>query len=125
MLNIYQEEMMEHYKNPHNRGTLTAPDLSAHEKNPFCGDEITLQLKVADGKIVEAMFSGEACAVSVSSSSKVTDFLKGKSLEEARELSKDDVLAMLGVELTTSRVKCATLVLEALQSALKEYGKEA
>ena len=121
MQDFYREEMMEHYKHPHNRGTLTDADLVVHEKNPFCGDEIDLQLKIAGGKIEEAMFSGDACAVSLASSSMVTDFLKGKSLAEASALSKDDILAMIGVELTTSRVKCATLVLDAFQGALKEF----
>lgn len=112
---------MEHYKSPHNRGILNGATIVTHEKNPFCGDEIDLQLKIDDGIIKEAMFSGDACAVSLASSSMVTDFLKGKSLDDAGKLSKEDILEMVGVELTTSRVKCATLVLEALQRALKEY----
>jgi nitrogen fixation NifU-like protein len=112
---------MEHYKHPHNRGTLSTADVSRYEKNPFCGDEVTLQLKIDGNVITEAMFTGEACAVSLASSSMVTNFLKGKTIEEASKLSKDDILEMVGVELTTSRVKCATLVLDALESALKEY----
>jgi len=121
MQDFYREEMMEHYKHPHNRGTLTGADIVIHEKNPFCGDEVDLQLKLTNNTIEEAMFSGDACAVSLASSSMVTDFLKGKSLDEARALSKNDILAMIGAELTTSRVKCATLVLDALQGALKEF----
>lgn len=119
MSDFYRDEMMEHYKHPHNHGVLPGATITVHEKNPFCGDELDLHLKIEDGAITEAMFSGESCAVSTASSSIVTDFLKGKTVEEARALTKDQVLEMLGVELTTSRVKCATLVLEALQKALQ------
>lgn len=118
---IYREELMEHYKDPQNRGSLSNFDVEVNEVNPFCGDNIKLQLQIKDNKIENVAFDGSACAVSVASASLVTEFIKGKTLAQAEELTKDDVLDMLGVELTTSRVKCATLVLDALKHSLEEY----
>lgn len=120
---LYREQLMEYYKDPQHRGTLANPDVSVYEKNPFCGDEITLQLSVTDGVVEDAKFSGSACAVSIASSEIVTEEIIGKNIEDAEKITKEDILEMLGVELTTSRVKCATLVLEALQKAI-EYYKE-
>jgi len=115
---------MEHYKNPANRGKLDNPSVTINSNNPFCGDNVDLQLKIIDGKIEEVSFDGPACAVSVASSSLATDWIKGKTIKEAKDLKKKELLEMLGVELTTSRVKCATLILEALEQALEEYERE-
>lgn len=119
---MYQrQELMEIYKNPVNRGKLTDPTAEATEKNPMCGDVVELTLKIEDGIITGAKFEGAACFVSIVSSSLVTEEITGKTLEEAKELNKQDILDMIGIELTTSRVKCATLVLDALQKAIKNY----
>jgi len=121
MDDLYREQLMEHYKNPSNKGTLSDPDASVVANNPFCGDVVKLQLKVNDGKIVDTSFDGPACAVSVASSSLVTDWIKNKTLDEVKGLKKEEVLDMLGIDLTTSRIKCATLVLEAVGEAIKKY----
>lgn len=118
---LYREQLMEYYKNPLNRGKIDDPSTEVTKKNPLCGDVISLQLKIEGNKIKDAKFDGAACAVSIASSSLVTDVLKGKSLDEAKKITKEEVLDMLGVELTTSRVKCASLVLEALRGALEGY----
>lgn len=124
MSTLYREQLMEHYKNPSNKGTLNDSSVDVNMSNPFCGDVVDLKLKIEDEKIVDVSFDGPACAVSVASSSLVTDWIKDKTLEEAKELEKDEVLEMLGVELTTSRVKCATLILEALKEAVDKYGQD-
>lgn len=121
MDDIYREELMEHYKNPQNRGFLEDASDETIQKNPLCGDVITMQLKVNEGKIEDIKFDGDACAVAVASSSILTDTLKGKTLQEAKKFNKDQLLDLLGVELTTSRIKCATLPLEALQNLLEAY----
>ncbi len=121
--NLYREQLMEYYKDPQHRGTLSNPDVSVYEKNPFCGDEITLQLNITDGVIEEAKFSGSACAVSIAASEIVTEEITGMPIEDAANITKEDILDMLGVELTTSRVKCATLVLEALKKAIDYYNE--
>ena len=119
---IYQrQELLDIYKNPVNQGSLDAPDVTVTEKNPFCGDVVSLDLKIQDNIIVDAKYHGSACAVSVISSSLFTEEIIGKSLEDAKKITKQDVLDLMNLELTTSRVKCATLIFEAFQKAITEY----
>lgn len=120
-MSIYREQLMDHYKNPRNKKDLKDSNVVIEDTNPFCGDEIKLQLKINDGVIEDVAFTGSSCAVSTASASLTTEEIKGKTVEEVKNITKDDILEMLGVELTTSRVKCATLVLEALQKAIKSY----
>ena len=121
MDNLYKEELMEIYKNPMHRGHMDEPSVSLSKNNPMCGDKITLQLKLNNGVIEDAKFDGDACAVSVISSAMVTDHIIGKTIEEAQKLTKEDLLEMIGMNLTTSRVKCATLVLTTLHSVLEGF----
>lgn len=118
---FYREELMEHYKHPQNKGSLTNPSVNIKEVNSMCGDEINLQLAVEDGKISDVAFDGSACSVSIVSSSMLTEFIKGKTLEEVQKIGKDELLELLGITLTTSRIKCATLCLDALAHALEKY----
>ncbi len=118
---IYREQLMEHCKNPQNRGKMDGAQVEVSGNNPLCGDAISMQLKVNDGKIESIMFDGSACAVTVASSSVLTEAIKGKSLEEAKKMSKEELLDLLGVELTTSRVKCASLPLETLHNLIQMY----
>ncbi len=124
MSDIYQEELMDIYKNPHNRGKINSPSVSVSKKNPMCGDEIDLQLKVKDGVIKEAKFEGSACSVSIISSSILTDYLLGKTINEVENITEEDLLKLINLNLTTSRVVCATLVLNALQEAIEKYETE-
>lgn len=121
MDNIYREQLMEHYKNPQNRGKMEDAQVETNQSNPLCGDVIDMQLKVEDGKIKDIMFDGSACAVSIAASSVLTDVVKGQSMEEAKKMTKEELIDLLGVELTTSRVKCASLPLEALHDLIKMY----
>ena len=121
MQDLYQEELMDIFKNPHNKGSVKDPSVSISKKNPMCGDELTLQLKFEDGVIKEAMFDGSACSVSIISASILTDYLAGKTLTEVKKLTKEDLLTLINLNLTTSRVACATLVFSALQEAIKKY----
>ncbi len=122
-MDIYREELMEHYKNPQNRGRLAAPSVTSVGKNAMCGDFLTLDLEIRDNKIVDVSYDGEACAVSIASASVLSEEILGKNLVEVKDFSKEKLLALLGVNLTTSRIKCATLILEALDSALEAYEK--
>jgi nitrogen fixation protein NifU and related proteins len=124
MDNIYKEELMAIYKNPMNRGHMDDPSVEVDGKNPMCGDKITLQLKIEDGRIADAKFDGSACAVSIISSAMATDFIIGKTIEEALKLNKDDLLKMMDLNLTTSRVKCATLIVNAIKDALEIYAED-
>ena len=120
MDDLYQEFIIELYKNPLNYGELKAPDYSAQVHNPTCGDMITIYLKVKSGVIEEARFTGKGCAISQASASLVTNHLKGKRLEEVQKLTKEDVLSLIKVDLSKNptRIRCALLPLDALKKAL-------
>ena len=121
MDNIYRQELLEVFKNPTYKGVLDEPKLSVTERNSFCGDVLTLDLKIEDNKVVSAKFDGDMCMVSLVSADLLLDQLIGKSIEDLKNINKQDVLSNIDVNLTTSRVKCALLVLQALQSAIKKY----
>ncbi len=118
---LYQEELMDIYKDPAHKGILEDATHHSHGTNPMCGDEITLQLKINEGKITDVKFDGDACAVSVIASELLSDHIVGKTVQEAQAITKDDLLMMIGINLTTSRVKCATLALNALHGALEGF----
>jgi nitrogen fixation NifU-like protein len=124
MSDLYREELMDIYKNPARRGKMSDSDVSAAQKNPMCGDDINLQLKIEKGIIKDAKFEGSACLVSIVSSEMLLDYLIGKTVEEAKNVSKDQLLNMLNLNLTTSRIGCATLTLTALHKALVDYEKK-
>ncbi|RJR27107.1 iron-sulfur cluster assembly scaffold protein [candidate division WWE3 bacterium] len=118
---IYKEELMDVYRNPLNKGKLDNPSVSILERNPMCGDEINLQLSIKDGVVSDVKFDGSACAISIISSSLVTEDILGKKVNEIRDYDRQKLLDLVGLNLSTSRVKCATLVLTALQKAIKQY----
>ncbi|MFA6272737.1 MAG: SUF system NifU family Fe-S cluster assembly protein [Patescibacteria group bacterium] len=119
---IYREEIIDHAKNPRNRGKLADFDIEHKENNPVCGDTITFQMKFDKQKKVKAIaFEGNGCTVSQASTSMLFESVIGKTSEEINKLSSEDVLQLLGVEsLTPSRMKCALLSLEALKKAIKQ-----
>ncbi len=121
---IYAEEIVAHYEHPHNKGKLDGADAQFHDFNPLCGDDLTIYLKIIDGKIVDAHFDGTGCAISVGSASMLTDLIKGKSIKELEKMGVADVVDMLGIEPGPARLKCATLSLKAAQKALFVYMKK-
>lgn len=134
---LYQELILDHYKNPRNQGELEGATAVAHLNNPTCGDEIRLQLRVEDGKIADARFVGQGCSISQASVSMMTQRLKGKTPEEAtalirrftemmhgdaeaaRDKALGDLRALAGVSKFPVRVRCAMLAWNALEEALK------
>ncbi|MGE3796547.1 MAG: Fe-S cluster assembly sulfur transfer protein SufU [Thermomicrobiales bacterium] len=120
---IYRELILEHNKNPQNRGTLDPADFSFQDTNPLCGDEIRIDVRVADDKIDDIAFSGRGCAISQASASLLTEMVKGQPLDVVRALSKDDLLDELGIPLSPARLKCALLSLKVLKAGL--YGVDA
>lgn len=115
-MDLYRDEILDHYKNPHNFGPLSGATVSDEEYNPLCGDRVVLQLKVERGKLKEAMFKGEGCAISTAASSMLTDYIKGKSLEELKKLDGAKVLSILNLsDISPARLKCALLGFEALK----------
>lgn len=121
---LYREQFMEAFKSGANCGQMDSPTVSAEQTNPFCGDKITLQLKIADDKVIDAKFTGVACAVSKTSASIITESLKGKKISSLLKLKERDVLDLIQFELTSSRKQCALLCYHALQKALHDYGEK-
>lgn len=115
-MNIYQEELLDHYENPSNYGVLTNPDISHEEDNPLCGDMIRMDLMVDNGIIKEVRFSGYGCTISQAAASMLTEKIEGKSLEEIKNISRDDIMDMIGIPLGPVRVKCALLALKVLKA---------
>jgi len=122
MDDLYQEFIIELYKNPLNYGGMQDADYKGEVDNPTCGDRITLFLKVKDGMIEDVKFSGKGCAISQASASLFTDYLKGKKLEELSKITNEDVLELIKIDLSKNptRMRCALLPLDALRKALKK-----
>jgi nitrogen fixation NifU-like protein len=118
---IYQEFIIELYKNPLNFGSIENADHKAEVYNPTCGDMIVIHLKTENGKIIDAKHSGKGCAISQASASLFTEYIKGKSIEEVSLLEKEDVLKLIKIDLSKNptRIRCALLPLDALKKALK------
>jgi nitrogen fixation NifU-like protein len=122
MDSLYAEDILDHYKHPRNFGQLEHPDIHVEANNPLCGDRLAMDLKVKDGVVEDVAFSGQGCAISQASASMLTEEIVGKPLEELAGTTRDDVLDMLGVEVSYARMKCATLSLGLLRLALAEAG---
>ena len=130
MNDIYTDQIMDHYRAPCNRGVLTSPDASDEDQNPLCGDTIRIDLAYdpplsqaaspEQRRIAAIRFSGAGCAISQAAASMLTQMVAGRSVAEARALSKEDLLDELGITLSPTRLKCALLALKVLKAAL--YG---
>ena len=137
---LYQEVILDHYKRPRNRGAVDPHDADVHMRNPSCGDEIRLQLRLEDGRVADIAFTGDGCSISQASSSMMTDLVKGHTPEEGlaiarrftemmhgdADAAKDKALGqarvLSGVSRFPARVKCALLAWDAFQEGLKQTG---
>lgn len=138
MASLFQELILEHYKRPRNRGELDGADVDVHMKNPTCGDEVRLQLRLEDGRIADARFTGDGCSISQASISMMTQVIKGKTPEEAlalaerftemmhgdaaaaRDRALGDLRALAGVSQFPVRIRCALLGWNALEKGLED-----
>lgn len=121
---LYQDQILDHYKHPRNKGKLEPATHSATDTNPLCGDKISLQLRVdSHGRVDAARFDGQGCAISLASASILTTILEGKDLREAVALEDAALLETVGVPLSAVRKECALLSLHVLRAALGTPGK--
>ncbi len=119
---IYREIILDHYRNPRNKGRISDADVSFHDSNPLCGDEIDIHLKVEDNIVKDIKFEGRGCAISQASASMLTEMVMNKALTSVKELDKDDILENIGlVNLGPARIKCALLSLKVLKMSMVEY----
>ena len=118
---MYRENILDHYKNPHNNGEIKNPDIRFTENNPLCGDVITVNLKLNGRKAEDIKFRGRGCAISQSAMSMLSEDIKGKSLEEIKNIKREDIVRMLGIEIGAVRTKCATLGLVAVRNGINEF----
>lgn len=141
MEELYQEIILDHYRRPRNKGKAEPSDISAHDSNPLCGDEIDVTAKVVDQKIAEVKFDGKGCAICTASASIMTQKLVGKTLPEARQFidgflnmmrgeapfggkEMGDLKALEGVLKFPVRVKCATLAWNTAQQGIRERSEK-
>ncbi len=123
--NLYREHILDHYGHPRNEGVLEDPDISHERDNPVCGDVVRLDIKVEDGKVSEARFTGQGCVISMASASMFTEEIQGKTIAELKAMNDQDMFDMLGVELGPSRANCAVLPLRVLQEGVARWEGEA
>ena len=119
---IYHEMIVDYSRNPINYGEIENHDVTFHDSNPLCGDSIDIDMKINEDKVTDIKFHGKGCAICMACSSVLTEITKGKTIDEARAIEKNDVLGELGLEhLQAVRIKCALLSLKVLKSALYTY----
>jgi len=122
---MYAEVILDYYRHPRNYGTLKSPQIISHDVNTSCGDEVTMQVAVNDGRIADIRFSGKGCAISQAAASMLTEFVMGKPLDEIAKLNKESMLRLLPIEISPMRLKCALLGFKVLKiGVFKHLGQE-
>ena len=117
---IYRENIIDHFKNPRNYGEIVEAEIKHSELNSFCGDMIRLFVKLKEGKVEDVKFKGNGCAISMAATSMMTEILKEKTLDEVKNLKKEDIFEMLGIKLGIVRMKCGLLCLNTLMKGLEQ-----
>ena len=125
MDDFYRENILDHHRDPRNAGTLEAPTHSHEENNPLCGDVIRIDLLVNEAGIIDQVaFKGRGCAISQASASMLTEMIEGKSLDEAKQVGKEEILEALGISIGPARLKCALLSLKVLKAGAYGLSEE-
>ena len=114
-MDLYREEILEHWRNPQNFGEMKKPDVVVEQVNPLCGDKIRFFFKIKKGKIEKVSFTGSGCAVSMASASMLSEAIKNKRVKDLQKVTGQDVLGLVGGAVTPARLKCVFLPLEAVK----------
>jgi nitrogen fixation NifU-like protein len=117
---IYREQILDHNKNPRNKGMLDHPQFTYEDVNPLCGDEIRMDVQTDGELVTDIRFSGRGCAISQAAASILTEMVEGQTLDNVKAISRDDLLEELGVPISPARMKCAMLGLKVLKAGI--YG---
>ena len=117
---LYRETILDHYRNPRNKGSLDPADYTYADTNPLCGDEVRIDLRVENGRVSDVKFEGRGCAVSIAATSILTEMVEGRPLDEVKAITKDDLLEELEIPVSPARMKCALLGLKVLKAGI--YG---
>lgn len=115
---IYDDHILDHFECPYHKGHLPQPSCAHSERNPICGDQLTLELQIADGKVQQAFFNGKGCAISQAAASMLCEHVEGRAVEELRNMPAKEMLDILKVPLTPSRQKCGLLGFKVLKTML-------
>lgn len=118
---MYREYLLEHYKNPKNKGKIPDADIVVHDSNPLCGDEISMHVKLDGRNISKIMFEGRGCVISMASASILAEYLEEKTVDAIQQMDRDAMLGLLGLQLTPTRIKCAMLALHTLKKGITEH----
>ena len=122
MSSVYSEIILDYYRHPRNKGTLEHAQISAKDSNPLCGDIIEMQLEVdKNNSVRDVRFNGQGCAISQASASMLTELVKGKTIDDVRKISKEEILSLIGGQLSAVRLKCALLSLKVLKTGVYDY----
>ena len=119
---FYRENLLDHYRNPHQHGRLDAPTASHEDLYPLCGDMIHIDLAIDGDTLADARFDGHGCAVSQAAASMLLEEIVGKSVAEVAAFGREDLLELIGVPLSPARLKCALLSLGVLRAGLHSAG---
>lgn len=119
---LYDEHILDHFESPYHKGQLAAASCSHSDRNPICGDQVTMQVRLDGDKVAECYFDGKGCAISQAAASILCEAVEGQTLDELRQLQAKDMLGMLKVPLTASRQKCGLLAFKVLKTML--YSQE-
>ena len=115
---MYREELLEHYRNPQNRGRIENPDATHHDFNSMCGDDVEVFIKINGDRVEDVKFSGTGCAISQAGASILTEHVKGMNLRDAISMKSEGMLEMLPFKVSHLRMKCALLAMKAVQRAI-------
>lgn len=121
MTALYSDVILDHFRNPHNFGSLPTPDITYEDVNPLCGDRIRIELELREGVVETARFTGDGCAISLAAASLLTEMVVGARIDDGEVISSDALLSSLKSNIKPSRMKCALLPLEVLRSGIKMY----